>query len=105
MINRTLLSAVAALFVAAPAAHGQGITNPADHPYPVEVTIDGQTYEDGRDTLPGYDDHLCTPIPNVQYDFADNRVLYYSGDGELLETSPWTEWSRISSYETWLNQQ
>jgi hypothetical protein len=91
--------------VAAPAAHGQGITNPAKHPAPVTVTIDGQTYGDGRDTLPGYDDELCTPIPNVQYDFAENQVLYYSGEGELLKTARWTEWARISSYQTWLDQQ
>ncbi len=39
----------------------------------ITVTIDGQTYHDGLDTLPGYDDEACTPIPNVQYDFADNR--------------------------------
>ena len=52
-------------------AHAQGITNPAEHPAPITVTIDGQTYHDGLDTLPGYDDEACTPIPNVQYDFAE----------------------------------
>ena len=51
----------------------QGVTNPADHPAPITVTIDGQTYHDGLDTLPGYDDYACTPIPNVQYDFATTR--------------------------------
>ena len=91
--------------LAAPAAHAQGITNPAKNPFPVTVTIDGQSYSDGRDTLPGYDDELCTPIPNVQYDFAENQILYYSGDGELLKTARWTEWARISSYQTWLDQQ
>ena len=43
------------------------------------MTIDGQTYRDGADTLPGYDDDACTPIPNVQYDFADNQIQYYDG--------------------------
>ncbi len=95
----------AAVWSVAPAAQAQGITNPAKNPFPVTVTIDGQSYSDGRDTLPGYDDELCTPIPNVQYDFAENQILYYSGDGELLKTARWTEWARISSYQTWLDQQ
>lgn len=81
------------------------ITNPAQHPYYVKVTIDGQTYQDGCDTLPGYDDYACTPIPDVQYDFADNEIFYYDDDGDLLAVAPWTEWSRISSYQTWLAQQ
>lgn len=100
-----LVLSVAIWSVAASAAHAQGITNPAKNPFPVTVTIDGQTYSDGRDTLPGYDDELCTPIPNVQYDFGENQILYYNGDGELLKTARWTEWSRISSYQTWLDQQ
>ena len=62
-------------------------------------------YSDGRDTLPGYDDELCTPIPNVQYDFGENQILYYNSEGELLKTARWTEWARISSYQTWLDQQ
>ena len=41
-----------------------------------------QTYTDGKDTLPGYDDQLCTPIPGVQYDFAANEIQYYDGGGE-----------------------
>jgi hypothetical protein len=91
---------------ASPQAAGAAeITNPAQHPYPVTVTIGGQTYHDGEDTLPGYDDYLCTPIPDVQYDFADNEILYYDGQGDLLATAPWSEWSRISSYQTWLKQQ
>ena len=81
------------------AAHAQGVTNPAEHPAPITVTIDGQTYHDGLDTLPGYDDEACTPIPNVQYDFADNQIQYYDSDGELIKTAHWTEWARISSYD------
>ncbi len=102
-------AAVAPLAIAAgsPAAAGADttITNPAQHPYPITVTIEGQTYHDGEDTLPGYDDYLCTPIPDVQYDFADNEILYYDDQGNLLDTAPWTEWSRISSYQTWQQQQ
>lgn len=96
---------VLGVLAAAPAAHAQSVTNPAKHPFPVEVTIDGQTYSDGRDTLPGYDDELCTPIPNVQYDFGEGKILYYNSEGELLETARWSEWQRISSYQTWLAQQ
>jgi hypothetical protein len=81
------------------------ITNPALHPYKVQVTIDGQVYNDGCDTLPGYDDIACTPIPDVQYDFADNLIFYYDDQGDLLDTAPWTEWQRISSYATWEAQQ
>ncbi|MGN6723878.1 MAG: hypothetical protein ACTHJM_14815 [Marmoricola sp.] len=89
----------------APGAWAGDVTNPAQHPYPVTVTINGQTYHDGLDTLPGYDDYACTPIPDVQYDFADNEVLYYDDSGNLLATAPWTEWSRISSYKEWKAQQ
>jgi hypothetical protein len=94
-----------AIAAAPQAASAADITNPAQHPYPITVTIDGQTYHDGEDTLPGYDDYLCTPIPDVQYDFADNEILYYDDQGDLLATAQWTEWSRISSYATWLKQQ
>jgi len=87
-------------------ACGSGaVTNPAQNPYPVEVQIDGQTYRDGCDTLPGYDDYACTAIPDVQYDFADNYIFYYDDQGDLLATAPWTEWSRITSYATWEQQQ
>ncbi len=87
-------------------ACGSGaVTNPAQNPYPVEVQIDGQTYRDGCDTLPGYDDYACTAIPDVQYDFADNYIFYYNDQGDLLATAPWTEWSRITSYATWEQQQ
>jgi hypothetical protein len=91
------------LLTAAPAQAG-GVTNPAQHPAPVTVTIDGQTYHDGLDTLPGYDDNACTAIPNVQYDFDANKIYYYDDDGNLLASAPWTEWSRISSYQTWQKQ-
>jgi hypothetical protein len=94
-----------ALLGTAPSAHATDITNPAEHPDPITLTIDGQTYRDGADTLPGYDDYACTPIPNVQYDFADNQIQYYDEQGELVKTAHWTEWSRISSYETWVAQQ
>lgn len=95
-----------AIVAASPASAGAAdITNPAEHPYPITVTIDGQTYHDGEDTLPGYDDYLCTPIPDVQYDFADDLILYYDNQGDLLATAPWTEWSRISSYQVWVSQQ
>jgi hypothetical protein len=99
-------TAVAGLvMIAAPGAWATDVTNPAQHPYPVTVTIDGQTYHDGQDTLPGYDDTACTAIPNVQYDFGSNEIDYYDDDGNLLKTAPWTEWSRISSYATWKAQQ
>jgi hypothetical protein len=81
------------------------ITNPALHPYPITVKIDGQTYNDGLDTLPGYDDYTCDAIPDVQYNFADNQIFYYDDQGDLLAVAPWTEWSRISSYQTWVAQQ
>ncbi|MDO9355064.1 MAG: hypothetical protein Q7T55_15300, partial [Solirubrobacteraceae bacterium] len=99
------VAATAALLVAAPASQAAEVTNPADNPAPISVTIDGQTYTDGLDTLPGYDDHACTPIPNVEYDFPGNQVLYYDGSGDVIKTAKWTEWDRISSYKTWKDQQ
>lgn len=108
IVRRVLGAASGLVLLAAlivPAAHATDITNPAQHPAPITVTIDGQTYHDGLDTLPGYDDYACTPIPDVQYDFADNEILYYDDSGNLLATAHWTEWSRISSYKTWLAQQ
>lgn len=99
-------SAVAAALVGgASAAYAADVTNPAQHPAPVTITIDGQTYHDGLDTLPGYDDYACTAIPNVQYDFAGNEIDYYDDDGNLKDSAHWTEWARITSYQTWLNQQ
>ncbi|MET0601009.1 MAG: hypothetical protein ABW167_03385, partial [Baekduia sp.] len=94
-----------ALLTSAPAAKATDITNPAKNPAPITLTIDGQTYRDGADTLPGYDDYACTPIPNVEYDFGDDQIQYYDGQGELVTTAHWTEWSRISSYEAWVAQQ
>jgi hypothetical protein len=106
MRSATLVLSAAVLgLVVAPAAQATDITNPAEHPDPITLTIDGQTYRDGADTLPGYDDYACTPIPNVQYDFADDQIQYYDGQGELIKTAHWTEWSRISSYDTWVSQQ
>lgn len=99
-------SVVTLAIAATPTTAGAAaITNPAQHPYPITVTIDGQTYHDGEDTDPGVDDYLCTPIPDVQYDFADNEILYYDDAGDLLATAQWTEWSRVTSYSTWLAQQ
>ncbi len=89
----------------APSALATDVTNPAQHPAPVTVTIDGQVYHDGLDTLPGYDDYACTAIPNVEYDFASNTVYYSDDEGNPLASAHWTEWSRISSYQTWVNQQ
>src|SRR4051812_34614516 len=94
-----------ALFVTPAAAHAQSVTNAAQHPAPVKVTIDGQTYTDGLDTLPGYDDEACAAIPNIQYDFANDEIQCYSSSGDLLDTAHWTEWSRISSYQDWQDQQ
>ena len=99
-----LAAACGSLLALTPAALAADVANPAQKPFPIEVTIDGQTYRDGEDTLPGYDDQQCTPIPGVQYDFAANEIQYYEGS-ELVATAPWTEWARISSYETWLTQQ
>lgn len=104
MSVRLLVLISAVLLTAAPAAHAQGVTNPAENPAPITITIDGQTYHDGRDTLPGYDDDLCTAIPNVQYDFDNDQIQYYDSGGELIDTAHWTEWSRISSYDTWVKQ-
>ncbi len=88
----------------ATAAFATDVTNPAQNPAPVTITIDGQVYHDGLDTLPGYDDYACTPIPDVQYDFGTNQIHYYDNNGNLLATTHWTEWARISSYQTWLKQ-
>lgn len=81
--------------VAAPAS---AITNPADNPRKIVVKgDDGQTYVDGQDTLPGYDDEACTYIPGAWFDFKNNRVNY--ADGQSI---PWTEWDRASGYQEWL---
>jgi hypothetical protein len=84
----------------APAASAD-VTNPADNPHKITVTgDDGQTYTDGQDTLPGYDDYECTYIPGAWFDFAKNRVYY--ADGQWI---PWTEWDRATGYKEWLAKQ
>ncbi len=92
--------AMALAIAPATAAFATDITNPADNPYPITVTVDGQTYHDGQDTLPGYDDYACTVIPGVSYDFAHNKIDYPDG-----QVAPWTEWDRIPGYKVWLKQQ
>jgi hypothetical protein len=88
--------AVIAAGATAPAAHA--LTNPADNPYKITVEgDDGNTYVDGQDTLPGYDDEACTYIPGAWFDFAKNRVRY--ADGQSI---PWTEWERATGYDEWL---
>ncbi|WGL53365.1 hypothetical protein P5P86_05935 [Nocardioides sp. BP30] len=99
----TGLGLSAASLTLAPAAHATDITNPAQNPAPITVTVDGQQYTDGQDTLPGEDDYACTPIPGVSYDFADNEVIYHTDNG--TKTVHWTEWDRITSYQVWLKQQ
>ena len=91
---------VAAVIVSASPALATDITNPADHPFPITVTVYGQTYHDGQDTLPGYDDYACTAIPGVEYDFAHNEIDYPGG-----KSATWTEWDRIPGYDVWLQQQ
>jgi len=89
------LALLASWGVAAPAS---AITNPADNPRKIVVTgDDGQSYVDGQDTLPGYDDEACTYIPGAWFDFTNNRVHY--ADGQSI---PWTEWDRASGYQEWL---
>jgi hypothetical protein len=81
-----------------PAWSALAVTNPAVNPSPITVTgDDGNTYHDGADTLPGYDDEECTYIPGAWFDFANNRVRY--ADGQSI---PWTEWDRASGYNEWL---
>lgn len=73
------------------------ITNPADNPHKITVTgDDGNTYVDGQDTLPGYDDVACTYIPGAYYDFENNKVRY--ADGQSIT---WTEWDRATGYKDW----
>jgi len=81
----------------APAAYAD-VTNPAVNPHKITVTgDDGNTYVDGQDTLPGYDDYECTYIPGAYFDFDNNRVHY--ADGQSI---PWTEWERATGYKEWL---
>ena len=77
------------------------VTNPASNPHRIEVLgDDGQTYVDGQDTLPGFDDEACTYIPGAYFDFANNRVHY--ADGQSIA---WTEWDRATGYREWLAKQ
>jgi len=77
------------------------VTNPANNPHRIEVLgDDGNTYVDGQDTLPGYDDIACTFIPGAWFDFENNKVHY--ADGQSI---PWTEWDRIAGYSTWVDEQ
>ena len=80
-----------------PAWTALAVTNPADNPSPITVLgDDGNTYHDGADTLPGFDDEECTYIPGAWFDFAHNKVHY--ADGQSI---PWTEWDRASGYREW----
>lgn len=89
------LALLGGIAIAAPAS---AVTNPADNPVRIVVRgDDGQTYVDGQDTLPGYDDEACTYIPGAWFDFKNNRVHY--ADGQSI---PWTEWDRASGYQEWL---
>lgn len=88
--------AAALTLVATPAF--ADVSNPASNPYKITVTgDDGQTYVDGQDTLPGFDDEACTYIPGAWFDFDNNRVHYPDG-----QSIPWTEWSRATGYQEWL---
>lgn len=98
LLSAIAVTAVAAgvTLIAAPAANA--VTNPADNPRKVTVQgSDGNTYIDGQDTLPGYDDYDCTYIPGAWFDFEKNRVYY--ADGSWI---PWTEWERATGYKEWL---
>jgi hypothetical protein len=96
-----LASAIAVSSIIGSALAANAVTNPADNPHPITVTgDDGNTYHDGADTLPGYDDEECTYIPGAWFDFANNRVRY--ADGQSI---PWTEWDRASGYNDWLAAQ
>lgn len=103
MSKSKFVKAIAAALVAAgltviPAWSALAVTNPADNPAPITVQgDDGNTYHDGEDTLPGYDDEACTYIPGAYFDFAAGRVRY--ADGQSIQ---WTEWDRASGYSEWL---
>jgi len=97
----TLAAALALAGVAAAPPARADVTNPADNPVKITVTgDDGNTYVDGQDTLPGFDDYACTYIPGAWFDFAHNRVHY--ADGQSI---PWTEWDRATGYQAWLAKQ
>ena len=100
-IRALLASAIAVSSIIGSALAANAVTNPADNPAPITVQgDDGNTYHDGEDTLPGYDDEECTYIPGAYFDFAANRVRY--ADGQSIH---WTEWDRASGYREWLANQ
>ena len=100
-MKKTAAAALSALALAGSmmlAAPAHAITNPAANPNPKTVKgDDGRTYEDGRDTLPGYDDEECSYIPGAWYDFDNNLVHYADG-----QSARWTEWDRVAGYQKWL---
>lgn len=102
-MKRLLATAAAASVLGLPIASvsfapaADAITNPAQNPHPITVKgDDGNTYTDGEDTLPGYDDEACTYIPGAWFDFDNNRVHY--ADGQSIA---WTEWGRATGYAEW----
>jgi hypothetical protein len=98
-VTLAAMFAVAGVAAAVP-AHA-AVTNPADNPVPITVTgDDGNTYVDGQDTLPGFDDLARTYIPGAWFDFAGDRA--HHADGQSI---PWTEWDRATGYEAWLAAQ
>lgn len=98
-VARASLAAAAMLLLVAPAAHA-AISNPAAHPKKIVVVIDGVEYTDGQDTLPGYDDYSCGPIPNSWPDYDANRMYFDTDNG--VKYISWTEWDRLPGYATWL---
>lgn len=98
-VARASLAAAAMLLLVAPAAHAS-ISNPAAHPKKIVVVIDGVEYTDGQDTLPGYDDYSCGPIPNSWPDYDANRMYFDTDNG--VKYISWTEWDRLPGYATWL---
>jgi len=98
-VIRTSLVAGAMMMLVVPAAQA-AISNPAAHPNKITVVVDGAEYTDGQDTLPGFDDNSCGPIPNSWPDYDANRVYYDTDDG--VKFISWTEWDRLPGYSTWL---
>ncbi|MFM6980933.1 MAG: hypothetical protein ACKOWE_05975 [Micrococcales bacterium] len=98
MSKPKLAIALAVIAIAVgPATSALAVTNPASNPAPITVTgDDGNTYNDGADTLPGFDDEECTYIPGTYFDFANNKVHY--ADGQSIH---WTEWDRATGYQDW----
>jgi len=95
------IASLAAGIVVGTSVSALAVTNPAVNPNPITVLgDDGNTYIDGQDTLPGFDDEECTYIPGAYFDFAANRVRY--ADGQSIA---WTEWERATGYQEWLASQ